>query len=754
MRRARPFYSPLGLLFSAALLFSPFISHAQPAPEPAPEPAPVAFPETVAQRDARTAWWRDARLGLFIHWDMSSVAGTEISWSRKGTRPLDIGSDRAGYVEDPAYDQLYRRFDPVRFDAKEWVRVAQAAGMRYIVLTAKHHGGFSMWDTRLSDYSIMNTPFKRDIVKELADACHAANMRFGLYYSQRDWYHRDYGIGDNVRYTDFMHGQLKELLTRYGTIDVLWFDSYGRGDPKTFWRVPETWALIKTTQPQTVINDRLRAIRSPGNLPEHAGDHDTPEQRIGGFRDQRLWESCMTIVDVPNHDGGWSYRPDGTVKSLAECIQMVASCAVGDGNLLLGIGPDATGVIPADQTARILEMGDWLRTHGESIYGTRGGPFKPWKYGGTTRKGHTVYVHVLKWLEPTLVLPPLPAHVVSSRLLRGGEVKVTQSDAGLFIDVADKDRDPANTVIALEFDADIMGIPAITVPPARHLGLFPAEVKRVLFLGDSITHAGSYVDYVATYHRLRYPDRAIDFINVGLPSETVSGLSEEGHGGGKFPRPDLKERLDRVLAKTKPDLVIACYGMNDGIYLPFDESRFTAYRDGIEHLRRTVSAAGARLTLVTPPVFDEAKGKKPGYAAVLDRYSAWLVSQRDAGWDVVDLHAPMQRQLDTARAADPLFVFAKDGIHPGPEGHWFMAKQILSHLGANDLASTADAAAFAREYPGGSATLAAVQKDNARWRDAWLTATDHTRPGLKAGEPIEIDPATGRARFIPKPATP
>ena len=209
-----------------------------------------------------------------------------------------------------------------------------------------------------------------------------------------------------------------------------------------------------------------------------------------------------------------------------------------------------------------------------------------------------------------------------------------------------------------------------------------------------------------------------------------------------------------MLAKSKPDLVIACYGMNDGIYLPFDEARFTAYRDGIEHLRRTVSAAGARLTLVTPPVFDEAKGKKPGYAAVLDRYSAWLVSQRASGWDVVDLHAPMQRQLDTARAADPLFVFAKDGIHPGPEGHWFMAKQILSHLGANDLASAPDAAAFAREYPGGSATLAAVQKDNARWRDAWLTATGHTRPGLKSGEPIEIDPATGRARFIPKPATP
>lgn len=737
---------------TAVLLLCAFAPGAAAArAENAPASDAVAFPETVGQRDARTAWWREARLGLFIHWDMSSVAGTEISWSRKGSRPLDIGRDPAGYVEDPAYDRLYRRFNPERFDAREWVRLAQAAGMRYVVFTAKHHGGFCMWDTKLTDYSIMNTPFKRDVVKELAEACHEAGMRFGIYYSQRDWHHRDYGIGDNARYLDYMHGQLRELLTNYGTIDILWFDSYGRGDPKTFWRVADAWALIKTTQPQIVINDRLRALRSPGNLPEHGGDHDTPEQRVGGYRDQRLWESCMTIVDAPNHDGGWSYRPDGKIKPLKECIQILASCAVGDGNLLLGIGPDSTGVIPADQNTRLLELGAWLRTHGESIYGTRGGPYKPWKYGGATRRGRTVYVHVFKWLEPTVVLPPLPARVVRARLLRGGEVDVTQSAAGLVISVPEKDRDPADTVIALELDADIMNVAAITVPPAKAAGLFPAEVKRVLFLGDSITHAGAYVNYVAAYHRLRHPDRAIEFINAGLPSETVSGLSEEGHAGGKFPRPVLSERLARVLAKTKPDLVVACYGMNDGVYQPFDESRFQAYRDGIEHLRRAAKDAGARLILVTPPVFDEVRGKKTGYAAVLDRYSAWLVAQRAAGWDVIDVHTPMQRRLEAGRARDPLFAFAKDGIHPGDEGHWLMAQQILAQLGADDVASVASAEALASDYPGGRATLAAVQKDNARWRDAWLTATGHTRPGLKEGEPIEIDPATGRARFAPRP---
>ncbi len=284
--------------------------------------------------------------------------------------------------------------------------------------------------------------------------------------------------------------------------------------------------------------------------------------------------------------------------------------------------------------------------------------------------------------------------------------------------------------------------------------LFPSEVKRVLFLGDSITWAGSFIDTITAYHRVRYPARDIEFINAGLPSETVSGLSEPDHASGKFPRPVLAERLERVLTKTKPDLVIACYGMNDGIYLPFNETRFAAYRAGIENLRSAVIASGARLTLMTPPVFDEARSRKPGYSAVLQHYSDWLVGQRAAGWNVVDLHTAMRRELAARRARDPLFTFAKDAIHPGPEGHWLMAREILVHLGAADVASVPDADTLVGQFTHGAATLAAVQIENARWRDAWLTATGHTRPGLKAGEPIEIDATTGRARFVPKPATP
>ncbi|PYJ01033.1 MAG: G-D-S-L family lipolytic protein, partial [Verrucomicrobia bacterium] len=169
--------------------------------------------------------------------------------------------------------------------------------------------------------------------------------------------------------------------------------------------------------------------------------------------------------------------------------------------------------------------------------------------------------------------------------------------------------------------------------------------KHVLFLGDSITYSGQYVESIEAYFTTRFPGRQIEFLNLGLPSETVSGLSEEGHAGGQFPRPDLLERLARVLAKTRPDAVIACYGMNDGIYLPFAPERFTAFSNGLVRLRERVTAAGAKMVHVTPPVFDEAKGKGPGYGNTLDRYSEWLLGQRAAGWYVADVHEPMKRVL-------------------------------------------------------------------------------------------------------------
>ncbi len=265
----------------------------------------------------------------------------------------------------------------------------------------------------------------------------------------------------------------------------------------------------------------------------------------------------------------------------------------------------------------------------------------------------------------------------------------------------------------------------------------PDGVKRVVVLGDSITHSGGYVTAIAAYFATRHPGRAIEFLNLGLASETVSGLSEEGHAGGKFPRPDLHERLGRVLAQTKPDLVLACYGMNDGIYLPLAEARFARYRDGIGRLRTAVSATGAKMVHVTPPAFDDERGGKVGYGAVLARYAAWLLEQRRAaGWEVIDLNGPMRTFLTERRATDAAFYLAKDGIHPGELGHWLMAREILRHWGARDLETVGSVAEMVSGHARGAEVVTLVARRQSLLRDAWLTATGHTRPGVKAGLPL------------------
>jgi hypothetical protein len=214
-------------------------------------------------------------------------------------------------------------------------------------------------------------------------------------------------------------------------------------------------------------------------------------------------------------------------------------------------------------------------------------------------------------------------------------------------------------------------------------------------------------------------------------------LSEPGHAGGKFPRPDLHERLGRVLEKTKPDLVFACYGMNDGIYLSLDEERFGKFRDGIEWMHEQVTKAGAKIVHITPPTYDPMKGSKADYNTVLDKYSDWLLGQRAKGWDVVDLHRPMNRYLAERREKDPKFFMSGDGVHPNVLGHWIMAKQILLYLGGKDIADCADAKEMLDKSPHGAEILKLVEKEQGMMKDAWLTDTGHKRPGMKTGLPLD-----------------
>ena len=271
---------------------------------------------------------------------------------------------------------------------------------------------------------------------------------------------------------------------------------------------------------------------------------------------------------------------------------------------------------------------------------------------------------------------------------------------------------------------------------AQNESNLPQDVNRIVFLGNSITYSGQYISYIETYFRLKHPDQELEWINVGLPSETVSGLSEDNHAGGAFPRPDLHERLDRVFGQLKPDLVFVNYGMNDGIYLPLDEGRFQKYKDGMEWLDAKIMEIDAEAIFLTPPVYDPKKGA--AYSNVLDNYSDWLLSKRYTDdWKVIDTHWPMRKYLDDQLELDSAFFLANDGIHPGETGHWLMAKEILLFLGESEVKDFADIHKAVASFPKGEKILSLITQRQALLRDAWLTSTGHLRPGLAEGLPLQ-----------------
>jgi alpha-L-fucosidase len=411
-------------------------------------------PPTSAER---LRWWREARFGLFVHWGPVSLKGTEISWSRGGSR-LGAPAQFPGEVPVEVYDNLYKEFNPTKFNARQWVEIAQAAGMRYIVLTAKHCDGFCLWPTKVIDYHIGRTPFQRDICGELADAVHKAGLRLGWYYSPMDWYDPDCRTERNAAYVARMQGQLRELLTNYGRLDLLWFDTDGGPTP---WDPPATYQIVRTLQPGIIINNRLD-WRGGDHVGPQA-DYFTPEQVVGSYNDRVPWETCMTLGTQ------WSWKPGDTIKSVKETIRILARCAGGDGNLLLNVGPMPTGEIEPRQVEVLKGVGAWLAKCGESIYGTRGGPFNPDRYGACTRKANTLFLHIFDWCDDPLKFPAIPAKVVRSRVLTGGLATVRQTDAGLEVSVPESDRHPADTVVAIDLDGPASGLPVLTVPRERSL---------------------------------------------------------------------------------------------------------------------------------------------------------------------------------------------------------------------------------------------------------------------------------------------
>ena len=433
---------------------------------------------TLRSTPEQMQWFRDVKFGMFIHWDPCALSNAEVSWSRTPNI----------HNIDAVYDTLYQRFDPVDYDPDEWCRIAAESGMKYMVLTTKHHNGFANFLSDYSDYTIENSPYRgpddgpyegeRDLVTQYTEAARKAGMKVGFYYSGQDWYHEYYApkmnnttAGVNVsnqyyRFMEFYFGQMEELLTRYNP-DYLWFDgidsvpgdSFNAMDPRTMLRT------FRQIVPDIVVNNRFAGW---GAAPyDIAGDLNTPEQTIGSFDDVRPWESCMTVLS----SNQWSYQPGTSVKSVRTSLGFLISASCGDGNVLYNIGPNPLGVIELPQAASLFAMGDWLKTYGESIYDTRGGPYVNVTWGGSTYKINsigmkTIYLHVSPAMKPSFVPPaaggpltiPLPPdgnnYTKATLLKNGATVGIAVNGANMTLtlpagELWDTDID---TVIKLETD--------------------------------------------------------------------------------------------------------------------------------------------------------------------------------------------------------------------------------------------------------------------------------------------------------------
>jgi alpha-L-fucosidase len=423
--------------------------------------------------DARMAWWRDARFGMFIHWGLYAVPAGE----HNGTRSKEIGEWIMSWANIPRaeYERFAARFNPVKFDAAQWVRIARDAGMRYIVITSKHHDGFSMYDSAASAYDIVDaTPYGKDPMRALADESRRHGLKFAFYYSIMDWHHPSQYVdeagkhpdaghrltkmreGRKAEYVAYMKAQLRELVTNYDPA-VLWFD----GEWVDWWTEEDgqdLYKYVRGLKPDILINNRVgKGRKGMEGLSrtdrEYAGDFGTPEQQIpvSGLPGVD-WETCMTMNDT------WGFKSyDENWKSPETLVRQLVDSASKGGNYLLNVGPTAEGEIPAPSVQRLAAMGRWMRVNGESIYGTAASPFTtalPW--GRATRKAGKLYLHVFNW--PTtgaLAVPRVDGSVKKASLWGNDEaaLKVAEDAAGLTIALPAKAPDPVASVIVLDIAA-------------------------------------------------------------------------------------------------------------------------------------------------------------------------------------------------------------------------------------------------------------------------------------------------------------
>ena len=356
------------------------------------------------------------------------------------------------------------------FNADAWVKTAKDAGMKYLTITARHHDGFCLWPTKFTEYNIMNSPYKKDIVGALNEACKKQGIKFCIYYSVLDWYHPDYPIhsaydskpdpkSDMNRYIAFMKNQLKELITKYDPY-MLWFDGQWES-PWTDEMGKDLYAYLKKLKPNVITNNRLgKEMAAVQNklidVSKMIGDYDTPEQAVGRMNMETPWESCFTICNQ------WAWKPNDQMKSLKECLTILSKAAGGNGNLLLNVGPMPDGRIEQRQITRLKEIGDWLKLNSEAIYNTLGGPYEPTNNYATTRKGNKIYLHVLKTDTSAITLKAIPGRkVLKAGTMDGESVPVEKGDDTFKVMLPQSRSGKTEYVIVLELDGSAESIPVI-----------------------------------------------------------------------------------------------------------------------------------------------------------------------------------------------------------------------------------------------------------------------------------------------------
>lgn len=417
-------------------------------------------PKEASKKDNDTlSEFMDLKFGMFVHWGPVSLKGTEIGWSRGREVPIE------------EYDNLYKQFNPVNFNADEWIKTLKDAGMKYFVITTRHHDGFSLWPSEYSDYDIAATPYKKDVLMELKKACDKYEILFGTYYSICDWKHPYYPLGspggktiketgDMEKFIPYIKGQTKELIEKYHT-RILWFDGEWE-KPWTHEMGLDFYDYLKGLDNTVLINNRVdkgrKGMEGITISDEFAGDYATPEQRVGAFDIEHPWESCITICNQ------WAWKPNDKMKSFDECIQTLIKTVGGGGNLLFNVGPMPDGRIEPRQVERLKEMGRWLKKYGEAVYATKGGPYKPSEKLASTRKDNSIYLFVFNW-KKDIVKVPLPpnVHLKTCSILTGDALKFSTTNGDLKIQIPKAQQKQLVLTIKLDFDKATNSISPIEI---------------------------------------------------------------------------------------------------------------------------------------------------------------------------------------------------------------------------------------------------------------------------------------------------